>query len=846
MKRPLLYAAVMIICGLALGIKETAPVIRLTSFMAALGVLITALDKRNIIAESSEPSLNILPDCKTLKKLFNRNRFTIALTLVLFFLSLFRGAYISNKYNSKACIQFFESYTATNPGQFDYSMYLKSKGIDSLEKYEKYRDSGSDFDENSEYSQSGAGLPNQIRANLEKILDENLIKKDAGMYKAILLGNKENIEEETFNLYQKSGISHLLAISGTHFGVIALGIMTVLKKLFRLKNNAACVITSVMLIGYLFICGAPVSAIRAVTMIIAGFAAGIFGRSYCIKSALSLAAAFVAFIYPYQIFNSGFQLSFGAIIAICYANDCVIKCVERIKSNETGRKKARFCKRIKKEDRLNKALKAFIMSAVIQLLLLPIIAWNYFVFPPYGIILNLIVIPLMAIIIYSGLLVLIFGALAGLVKAVNLSIAAGILNFTTFIAAAPGHYLLEFYEKLCTLAGRLPYSSVCTGRPSFTSIIIYYLLVAVIVYTADPLHWPGISAAFKIICSWCCEKLKGLIGIGNKIAIKKLLRILDAMRIRLKFINHRSLIAKFDYARSGIVILVLLLTAASSLIGYREADNFYITALDVGQGDGFYIRAGGKNILIDGGSSSNKKLGERVLKPFLLSKRITDIDIALVSHIDNDHVSGLKYLLEDEDIDISLLALPRAAKKDKKYNALKMLIDSKDIIYMEDGMEFFNSHASDSREKKIELICIYSGNDYRSEAEDRNRQSDILLLKKDMFSMLFTGDASSEDDEIIKEKFISYTGTDEVICKKGITVLKAAHHGSKTASSDSFLDAVKPEYVVLSYGRNNRYGHPSDLVMERMSKKGILDVSTCEYGALYIDESGISGFKQKK
>ncbi len=765
MKRPLLYAAVIIICGIALGLRETRAVIRIAAIMTALLFLISGLDLRDIKAGHY----------KAKTAWFSRNRLIIIITAILFLASFFRGAYISQKYNSTEYTSFFSHYRATNPGQFDYSIYLKSRGIDSSEKYEKYQESKKN--NNGQYS--GA---ERIRWHLEAVLDERLTSEDAGMYKAILLGDKESVEDETFELYQKSGISHLLAISGTHFGVIAVGVMAVLKKFLKLKDKAALPVASVILIAYLFICGAPVSAIRAVTMIIAGFLAKFIGRGYCIRSALSFAAALVALIYPYQIFNSGFQLSFGAIAAICYANDVIIKCIER-----TG-----FKKRIKKENRLHPILKTIIISATIQLVLLPVIAWNYFTFPPYGIILNLIVIPLMSIIIYSGLLSLILGLLARAVGIFNIPVTEDLFGVISTLSAAPGHYMLEFYKHLCSAAEKLPFSSICTGRPSLWQIIIYYLLILLSVYVMEPRHY---NMTGRII--------KGITGHS------RFLRTL---------------------------ILVVLLTANSCFIKYRETSDFYVTALDAGQGDSFYIRAGDKNILIDGGSSSNRNFGERVLEPFLLSKRITDIDMAIVSHIDNDHVSGLKYILENSDINVNKLLLPKAAGKDERYEELKELVHSDNIIYLEDGMELLNVNASDAKEAETELICIYAGHDSDDTgSDDTNRQSDVILLKRGDFSMLFTGDMSSEDDIEITKSYAMYAYKEEKI-----TVLKAAHHGSKSASSDFFLDFIKPEYTILSYGKNNQYGHPSDEVISRLSERGIGIISTCENGAIKIDEKGIS------
>ena len=319
------------------------------------------------------------------------------------------------------------------------------------------------------------------------------------------------------------------------------------------------------------------------------------------------------------------------------------------------------------------------------------------------------------------------------------------------------------------------------------------------------------------------------------------------------------------------------------MLKYRDRRDFYVTALDVGQGDCFVIKVYDNYILIDGGSSSVKNVGERILEPYLLSKRITDIELIAVSHADTDHTNGVKYLMsESENINIERMALPEAAVTDADYDELKELFITgakktykaewqnkcDEIIYLKDDMTVM-------KYGDISLTAIYGGNTKKQ--RDNNSESAVLLLdKNDEFTMLFTGDMPSEEDEAFISCFDKYMNKKSNVIDKGnkkdkileadigslsaddkyidsdmtkkyeaegITVLKAAHHGSKTSSSDRFLDVVRPEYAVLSYGRNNRYGHPSPEVTDRMVKRHIRMLSTCDNGALYINEKGIFAAK---
>ncbi len=165
------------------------------------------------------------------------------------------------------------------------------------------------------------------------------------------------------------------------------------------------------------------------------------------------------------------------------------------------------------------------------------------------------------------------------------------------------------------------------------------------------------------------------------------------------------------------------------------------------------------------------------------------------------------------------------------------------MIYLEDGMMLM-------KQDEMSLSCIYAGN--ASGHTDANNESDVLLLKNGNFSMLFTGDMPTEEDEAFigryreyKENGSGFDDEEKTYSKAdaGITVLKAAHHGSKTSSSDRFLDEVSPESAVLSYGKNNRYGHPSEEVVSRLEDRDIAIVSTNECGALHINKKGIFAAK---
>ena len=884
MKRPLVYAAVTTICGTACGIGESSAAVRLTAgvtaFLTFLFFLINSYSHNKISRTEYENSIKYAQ--AVIIKACRKNTLLIFISLSLFLSAFFRSIYVSYKYNcrnSAESTEIYEKYKASNPGQFDYAMYLKAMGVYDTESFERYmrrrpgKEGGDEYD-NAEVK-GYEGYIESIRLALKQILDDELTKEDAGIYKAVLLGDKNDMSEDITKLYRTAGISHLLAVSGLHVGIIGLGLFRLIR-LMSIRKRTASAISSAAVIFYMLLCGSSGSTLRAVIMLISAFAAADQGRSGCMRSSLAAAAIISVYYKPYIICTAGFQLSFGAVIGIVYTGELMLKGAEKLLSERHVRKKYK----------LPGFLKTVIVSIAIQLTLLPVMAWHYFVFPVYGVLLNLIVIPLMGIVVCSGLAVL-FAGISMRLAAVCLhgvlpaAVSGGLhpAKILTALCVAPGHYILKLYEYLCTLFTGLPYAEVCVGRPDMTNIVIYYILLFMILHAAA----------------------------GT-------MHIMERIRLFSDTGRPDTNIRAAELIRLCVFTAAIIINA--DMLKYRDKSDFNITALDVGQGDCFVIKAYDNYILVDGGSSSVKNVGERILEPYLLSKRITDIELAAVSHADTDHTNGIKYLMsESENINIEIMALPQAAVTDADYDELKELFikgakktykaewqnkhdeqnksnrNDKDslkssafnlsqsekydeIIYLKDDMTVMKCN-------DISLTAIYGGN--AKEQRDNNRESAVLLLdKNDEFTMLFTGDMPSEEDEAFISCFNKYLDnksnangkgngndkgnikdrileadfgslsadgkyTDSDMTKKyesgGITVLKAAHHGSKTSSSDRFLNVVRPEYAVLSYGKNNRYGHPSPEVTDRMAKRHIRMLSTCDNGALYINEKGIFAAK---
>lgn len=275
----------------------------------------------------------------------------------------------------------------------------------------------------------------------------------------------------------------------------------------------------------------------------------------------------------------------------------------------------------------------------------------------------------------------------------------------------------------------------------------------------------------------------------------------------------------------------------------------------------------GENILVDCGSSSDKKIGENVLVPFLKSQAIGRLDKVFVTHADSDHTSGILYLLDESDITIDELYLPAQAKGDAEYDDLIYEIKKEnagaadrknvgetleqkvrrniDVKYISAGDAVILSEDRSGKgslrsgSDSTAIHCISPVAD--ANPSDMNDQSLVLLYREGNFGLLLMGDASKETEGIILDrlKMPKKSDTDNVSDNQSgldgisnISVLKVGHHGSKSSTSEELLDATDPLYAILSYGEGNRYGHPNIETTQLLQDHGIRCESTARSGAL--------------
>ncbi|KAF0818309.1 DNA internalization-related competence protein ComEC/Rec2 [Bacillus sp. ZZV12-4809] len=361
-----------------------------------------------------------------------------------------------------------------------------------------------------------------------------------------------------------------------------------------------------------------------------------------------------------------------------------------------------------------------------------------------------------------------------------------ILFIIDLLTGGRADFLLSVFEKIIVflnwaaqMLSAIPNSTLILGRPSLVLIIIYLLLI--------PAFFAG----------W--ERSK------NKIVTKY-----------------------------GILLIlpILIHYLSNVLTPYGE-----ITFIDVGQGDSILIKLpfGRGNYLIDSGGtlmfetedwkmrSDPYETGKDTVVPFLKSKGISKIDKFFLTHGDMDHIGGASAVLRE--IKVNSIVFPQGAEflKAEKDLMDQAKINKGEIIFTKAGDSWLIG------DSVFQVLSPFGGE--MGEVVGKNDGSIVLFAQVGGLSWLFTGDLEEQGEgQLIK----SYP-------KLKADVLKVAHHGSKTSSTDLFLAGVKPRIGVISAGANNRYGHPHNDVMNRLNSYNVKVLRTDKQGAVTYFFKGDSG-----
>ena len=249
-------------------------------------------------------------------------------------------------------------------------------------------------------------------------------------------------------------------------------------------------------------------------------------------------------------------------------------------------------------------------------------------------------------------------------------------------------------------------------------------------------------------------------------------------------------------------------TKNSIIIGsgkIESKENLKVYFIDVGQADSILIINGNESCLIDAGNNED---GQDVVD-FIKEKGITKLNYVIGTHPHEDHIGGLDDVINN--IEIEKIYLPQIQTNTKTYEDVLEAIQSKNkkINSLKKGDKLIIGEA----EAQVMTDSIL-------DKENLNLSSNIIKLQFKETSFLFTGDAEIENEESVQWEQID--------------ILKVGHHGSTTSTSQKFLNQIKPEYAIISVGKDNDYGHPKDKIIKRLEDIGASIFRTDESGTIEV------------
>ncbi|MBD3274695.1 MAG: DNA internalization-related competence protein ComEC/Rec2 [Candidatus Marinimicrobia bacterium] len=277
---------------------------------------------------------------------------------------------------------------------------------------------------------------------------------------------------------------------------------------------------------------------------------------------------------------------------------------------------------------------------------------------------------------------------------------------------------------------------------------------------------------------------------------------------------------KYSLTKRVALYGVLIGLNLAVLIVGKKTENIRVTFFDVGQADAALIEAPGDvNILVDAGNISlYTDSGTRVLVPYFRYRGIDHLNVAIMSHPHADHIGGLPAILNE--IPVEEVWTIRQKYDSKLY---KQIVD----LAGDQGTPIRYVHAGfDTTIQGLRILTLFPTRNFHN--ENINNHSIVQKFLYGESSILFPGDMEVEIDEKL-HPYNSYLKAD---------LFKVPHHGSITSSSVDLLQLISPDYAVVSVGKNNKFRHPSEEVINRYEEMDIQTLLTRDHGAVIFESDG--------
>ncbi|MCR5215880.1 MAG: ComEC/Rec2 family competence protein [Lachnospiraceae bacterium] len=653
-----------------------------------------------------------------------------------------------------------------NPGNFDLAEYYRTQNLD----YELIKPQVlSHIPCKNPWTLGIFGL----KARLKKVY-EQCGGEDAGVYISMVLGDRSALPSNLKDLYQESGIGHILAISGLHISLLGMVLYRGLRKIM-IPHVPSFLLCLGVIVSYGVMTGNSISTIRAITMFLIQIFARVLGLHYDLLNGLSCSGLMILLQYPRMLFSNGFWLSFLAVLGIVELGPVFLKLAGE--KEENGRNSKKWGRMSPLEIVERKIRRGFLGSFAVSFITMPIVLWSYYEFPLYGVICNLVVIPCMSYLMISAIL----GGFLGMFWPLGGAFCLG-----------TGHFVLKLYALVCHGLEQLPGSSLILGKPALLGILFFYLLMGGVLWL-DGMRGDWLSSKnkkylqlFAMVLALFCVTFRQMCGMECTI-----LDVDQGDGIYLRCGTHHMMI---DGGSCGI-----------NLVGEYRIIPFL------------------------------KSRGVRSLDYVCITHGDWDHLSGVVELLESCEIPVKQLILPEIPLDLAsphyLEVLCLAREKGTRVEFIH-----RGEGFMLGRMEFTCLHPAPQKvyESENDISTVL----YATYGEEDLSHGNEVLLQVDSFlenpcrkeihldspgvQFLFTGDIGCKVEEEILGA-MEQNETEECDGNRlggelsSVDVYKVAHHGSRYSNSSAFLEACCPSLAVISAGVKNSYGHPHKETLERLS-----------------------------
>lgn len=677
-----------------------------------------------------------------------------------------------------------------NPGNMDYVGWLRDQGIAVL---------GSAKSTNIDLLPgAGGSRAERIRWRARRGVLDAISRlwpaPYAGLFQAMILGERGLVGREQRMEFQRSGTFHLLVVSGMNVAVFAVFLLWLARRL-RLPQEYAIVSVIALTCGYAWLTQLGTPILRSILMIVAYQVAALLNRNRAPLNTVALAALALLVADPKTLFEASFQLTFLAVLTIAgLAVPLFVRTTLPIREALDDIDDQRRDLILRPKQAQFRLDVRGISSALGELIGARPARW------------------MVPNLIYVALAICELFMLSGLMQ---MAIA---LPTVCYFHRVNGHALWANMAVLPLMSVLMPTAMLAVAF-SFAAhwIAVPFALAA---------RWSLQGILFAVHWSGGAQLLDRRVAMP---ALGAMLAVPFAYVLALMFARRHRVLALASLAL--LASSVWLVVAHSRPFAYNPRE-LEITAIDIGQGDSFLIvTPGGHTLLLDSGgllgmSHSDLDIGEDVVSPYLWQRGLSHLDVAAFSHGHSDHMGGMAAILRNFH--------PRELWYAPNYPSPE--VESLWALADHLGVRRIERHQGEAFDfDGVHFDVLAPPADWELKPRGQDDASMVLRLSYAGHTALLPGDIHKKVEQMLAEN------AEEHHRPMHADLLKVAHHGSNTSSCDEFLDAVRPEYAVISAGIRNPFHHPREEVIDRLAERRIKTYRTDLFGPVtfYIDATGV-------